>query len=230
VVFDFLSDGLRSIVKRTYGSSPLPALRLQIAHIEQRLRSFAAFQAKSAREGWRVLHCEVAFKNEVALDVPGQDPMPLRGQIDRIDVHEREGRWRVIDYKSSESAKSPMKAHHDRKKPPDALDDLEWIDLQLPLYHFLVTRGPLKLPADRIELGYVVLPKQTGGVQWLIAEWSPEHLQHGIETAREVVRKIREGAFSELGEDIDPAFDAFARICQTTAFTSDADSESEGES
>ena len=148
------------------------------------------------------------------MDVPGEAAMPLRGKIDRVDENVTTGAWRVIDYKTSESAKRPFKTHHDRGKLPDDLAELEWFDLQLPLYFLLVTRGELALPADRIELGYVALPKQTDGVEWHAAEWMPEQIEHGLDAARNVVRAIRRGEYNvdRLEDDINADFDDFAHL------------------
>jgi hypothetical protein len=235
-IFRFLSHHLRRLVKDTYGERPLPAIMIQRARIEQRLRDFAGFQAASVREGWRIQHCEVDFSETVALQIPGEAPMPLRGKIDRIDTNIHDGRWRVIDYKTGERGDSPIRTHHNCKDKdlPAATNDLEWHDLQLPLYFLLVTQSEeLRLPRERIELGYLVLPRQSDGCRWCGAAWTLAHLEHGIERARQIVREIRQsianGAF-EMNQDIDSPFDAFARICQTAAFRplSGENGESEG--
>ncbi len=230
-IFAFLRIRLREIVRARFGAHPMPAVQLQIAHLEQRLRSFSRFQARAASEGWRIRHCEYKVAGEVALEFDdNSDPMPLRGTIDRIDHHEATGMWRVIDYKTSENAKSPLQIHHERRSLPEALDDLEWSDLQLPLYHLLVTRGSLRIPADSVELGYIVLPKQSEGVEFIAAEWAPEHLAHGLERAREVVKAIRRGEYGVelMNLDIDAEYDDFARICQSSAFKADGDDDAMG--
>lgn len=235
-IFAYLLDQLHDFVKRDFGSHPLPALRLQIARLEQRLRSFSRFHAGQTREGWRIEHCELCFGDKdgdlhAELDVPGQSAMPIRGRIDRIDRHEATGRWRIIDYKTSESAKSPYKTHHDRSKLPDGCADLEWCDLQLPLYHLLATRCAIALPADQIELGYIALPKQSDGVEWQHAEWSAEQIEHGLDAARDVVRAIRRGEFDSdrMERDIDAEYDDFARICQTSVFRSESEDPEEAD-
>lgn len=232
-IFEYLRDRLRQLVRDDYGSQPLPAVRLQAARLEQRLRSFARFHAREVGAGWRIRHCERAFRRDTAvkLDVPGQPPMLLHGTIDRIDENIRTGAWRVIDYKTSERAKPPFTAHHNLTKPPEVIEELEWTDLQLPLYHLLATRSDLQLPADRVELGYIVLPKRTDGVEWHVGDWTPAQIAHGIETAREVVRAIRRGEYDvgHMQRDIDAEFDDFARICQTTVFRADANEECEGD-
>ncbi len=233
-IFRFLSDHLHRLVDQRHGAPAPPAIMIQRARIEQRLRTFAEFQAQAARDGWRIRHCEIDIKERVALDIPGADPMPLRGTIDRIDENIRTGQWRVIDYKTGEAGKSPIRMHHGSNDLPAFGADLVWQDLQLPLYYLLATRDEsLRLPADRIALGYVVLPRRADGVTWLGADWTIQHLEHGIERARSIVREIREAvktANFERNREIDSPFDTFARICQTAAFQpSVSDDSGEGE-
>ena len=80
---------------------------------------------------------------------PGDDgPISLIGRIDRIDVNERTGEVAVLDYKSSDSAKSPDQVPSSRS----GCSTRRWIDFQLPLYRYLVRS--LGLP-EPVQLGYV---------------------------------------------------------------------------
>jgi ATP-dependent helicase/nuclease subunit B len=220
----FLVRELYASVEKRFGDALLPAMRVQIARLEQRLRSFARLQARLAAEGWRIRHCELQFEKEIALELPDGDPMPLWGKIDRIDFNPQTGQWRIIDYKTSEAANTPCKTHHKREKLPD-VGELEWHDLQLPLYHFLATRSKHGIQGD-IELAYICLPKQTDGAAVKVAEWTQAHLDHAIERARQIVRDIRAGRFA-LNPEFDLSFDEFGRICQTAAFAEREPAETE---
>ena len=71
----------------------------------------------------------------------------------------------IIDYKSSDTASTPEKAHQSGG---------EWIDLQLPLYrHLAASMGINGSP----QLAYVVLPKDTGKIDILVAKWTEEELE-----------------------------------------------------
>jgi hypothetical protein len=212
----FLCGKVRTIVPERFGESPPVAVRVQMARLEQRLRSFARLQARCAADGWRIKHCEREFKGEVALDIPGQPPMPLRGAIDRIDFNDRTGQCRIIDYKTGDTAHSPHKAHHNCERLPKDGQPIEWQDLQLPLYHYLVTRCQPVIDGD-IQLAYICLPRQSDGAKLCPALWDQTHLDHALETARDVVRCIRAGEF-RLNLELDDQFDEFARICRTSAF------------
>jgi hypothetical protein len=207
---DHLLAALEHEAHKQFGSSPIPAVRVQIARLRQRLRSFAQLQADECRLGWRLRHCEVKFDGSVALDMgEGQRPMPLRGRIDRIDFNEQTGRWRVIDYKTAETARTPHKTHHGCETIP-AGGELAWFDLQLPLYHYLVSRS-LNI-AGEIELAYICLPKRAAGASVEPARWTPAHLKHALDRARQVVRDIRANRF-DPNPEYDHSFDDFARIC-----------------
>lgn len=210
----FLLDTLSQLARERFGLHPLPAVRVQLARLEQRFRDFADKQAGWRAEGWRIEAVERRFKDEIALEVPGQDPMPLRASIDRIDRHESTGVVRIIDYKTSESGDSPHESHHGVKKIPDPA---VWIDLQLPLYHHLLERAGFDC-ARGVEIGYIVLPKQTDGVAFRAAEWTAEDLASAIETAREIVRNIRAGRFPRDPSYASP-FDPWARLCHAQVIT-----------
>jgi ATP-dependent helicase/nuclease subunit B len=210
----FLLDELGRHAVSWFGRDPMPAVRLQLARIEQRLTTFAELQAQLRADGWIIDRVEYEFPDDSVLHIPGEAQMPLRGKIDRIDRNEETGAWRIIDYKTGEAGKSPHETHHGRKHLPQDLSELEWLDLQLPLYQYLAHQHGITGPA---ELGFIVLPKKADDVAWKAAQWTIEHLESALETARRVVRDIRAGAF-DMNQDYEARFDDFARICQTTAF------------
>lgn len=209
----FLLRTVGEVAQRKYGPHPLPAIRLQLARLEQRLERFAELQARLRAEGWVIRHTEFKFATTTMLDVPGQEPMPIRGKIDRIDYNEARDQWRIIDYKTGERGQSPFEVHHGRKTLPRD-GELPWRDLQLPLYRYLAQQHDV---GDNIELAYIVLPKKADDVALRVAGWEQEHLAAAIDVARSVVRDIRAGSFRMNRESASP-FDPFARICQTFAF------------
>lgn len=217
----FLISRADRLARQRFGTEPIPAVLLQMARLHQRLIAFSRLQAQLRAEGWVIAECEKKFEQNNALDIPGQEAMVIRGKIDRIDRHEHTGEWRILDYKTGESGQSPHKSHHDREKLD--VDPLEWSDLQLPLYHQLAAHNNF---SGTLKLGYIVLPKRADGAELKLAEWSDAQVQSGIERARQVVRDIREQKF-DPSPDYHNEFDAFARICQTQAFSDEEDDEGE---
>ncbi len=220
-IADFLIDTLRQTVRHRFGTKPLPAVQLQVARLEQRLEVFARKQAAVRAEGWIIRHTEFSFSETTSLDIPGQEPMLLRGKIDRLDQHEQTGAWRIIDYKTGESGIPPHKAHHGKEKL-DPASSIEWVDLQLPLYHYLAQQNGIE---GDITLGYFLLPQKADNTSLSLAQWEEEHLESAIETARDVVRRIRSGDFKR-NEDYDSRYDQFAHICHTKSFAEDVSGES----
>lgn len=182
--------------RRRYGADTYPAVRLQVEHLQLRLRAFARWQARRARAGWRIVGAEVSPRGEgVEFDVDGEAVL-LRGRIDRIDRHEERDEWQLLDYKTGESAASPDDRHRKGRR-----GEKRWVDLQLPLYRHLVSgvarSGELPAGLERRErppdLGYLHLAAD--GVELLLAGWSPELLETADEAARRAVRSLREGVF-----------------------------------
>ena len=219
----YLFAALDDIIEKKYGDAPPPAIRVQAARLRQRLVGFARCQAILRAEGWKIRHCEVKYADRNELDIPEGDSMPVVGKIDRIDYHEDSGRWRIIDYKTTESGTSPNLKHLGFKRDPKEDQVLVWQDLQLPLYRYLARQHGVD---GEVELAYLVLPKKADGVKVEVANWSEEQIAEAIEKAREIVQSIR--AYSFDMNDIDARYDDFARICQTTVFQGvEIDSENE---
>jgi len=184
-IADALSAMLDDAARKLLGAHPPAAVQIQKALLRSRLEHFAQMQAIRRREGWRIAHVEwnprsVDAKPAIMM---GDAPMGLRGKIDRIDIHEEDGRWAIIDYKTGASAQDAARAHRKR--------DGQWISLQLPLYRHLVASLQPPENHDDITLGYAGLPSKQGGQVWSFAQWSSDDLAAADETACDIVRCIR---------------------------------------
>jgi RecB family exonuclease len=189
---------LRRIARQRFGDEPLPAVALQIEQIAWRLEHFAARQAQWYANGWRVREVEWAPEGgSVPFDVDDID-LQLSGKIDRIDENVVTNEFALIDYKTGESVGSALRAH--RKQ------DGRWTDLQLPLYVHLAAR----VIGSRVPLvGYATLGRDEASIAFdMLADFSPtkkdtesmrDSLDSAFEAAREVVRKVRNGEFFQLG-------------------------------
>jgi hypothetical protein len=226
VIEAFLLEALRRAGTERFGPRPMPAVRIQLARLEQRLRAFARVQARERADGWVIRLTEHAFDEDAVLEVPGQDPMPIRGTIDRIDRHEPTGRWRILDYKTGDRGESPHQTHHGGVRLPDVdAGPVEWHDLQLPLYRYLAARQGVT-DGDDVQLAYFNLPKKSEEVEIKPAAWTPAHIDDAIERARDVVRGIRAGAY-EMNPGIHSPWDQYARICQTYTLSEDEEESAE---
>ena len=208
---------LQQRVKQTLDGQPMAAVEVQIDQLRQRLCAFADFQARWADQGWQIQYTEVPPRDQPGSEfVVGDEPILLRGRIDRIDVHRDTGQLAVLDYKSSDSGKGPEAVHRRGG---------EWIDLQLPLYRHLVRSMGLDAP---LRLGYLLLPKDLRGIDVQFADWTAEELDQADEVAREVVKGIRAQNFwppadppPDFSEDLSP-------ICQDGVFDKQPKSEGSG--
>lgn len=208
-----LIEELDRVARERFGEAPSVPLVAQLESARQRLRWAARVQARQRAEGW-VVH---AVERKFELGLGG---LRVTGRIDRIDRHERTGAWRVIDYKTSDSAKVPVEAH--LAPPWDGAPawarleidgrERQWSDLQLPLY---VQALPTVLPeaTERAACGYFNLPKAASATA--LAEWdgySLELHQAALRCAESVVAAVQAGAFWPPNEEIRADRDAFAPL------------------
>ena len=63
-----LCDTLSTIAKKRYGSSLLPAVRVQLSRMRQRLKRFALVQCDLRKQGWRICKCEFDLTDQCTLD------------------------------------------------------------------------------------------------------------------------------------------------------------------
>jgi len=210
---DFLMGALDARCAQRFGDAPLPAVALQRRQLAWRLRLFAREQAARVADGWRIAAVEWRPAGQVTLDVDGQ-AVALTGQVDRIDRRE-DGAWAILDYKFSDGARAPERAHLSRGR---------WVDVQLPLYAYLAR----ELIGDATpQLGYWVLgaTESDSGIL-MAAKWDPATLEQALEAAREVVREVRALLASgsptfDLGRPYLRDAGVFADVCGVGLFGDD---------
>jgi ATP-dependent helicase/nuclease subunit B len=206
-ITEFLDQSLDEIVVEMFGKMVLPAVRLQLEQLRNRLQAFAHRQAEWAHAGWRIEQIEVPRQqHESATFIVDGQPLILRGRIDRIDVHHQTGERAILDYKSSDAGERPERVHQKSD---------EWIDLQLPLYRHLLPSIGIAGP---VRLGFIVLPKDTSQTAFLLADWTDADLRAADEVAAEVVRNIRAEKFWPPADPPSAYADEFAAICQDAVF------------
>jgi len=197
VVEKRLSQILDHAVRDKFGARPVPAVRVQVEQLRARLKRFAQWQADWVREGWRVVAVEQQPEPGVPFVVDGEAVL-LRGKIDRIDHNTSTDEWAIFDYKTGDQGKMPDETHRRGRGA-----NREWVDLQLPLYQFLLSGvttedgKPLVPEAawNRVILGYLLLPRDLSQVGSALAMWTEEELAEAHETARGVVRELRSEPF-----------------------------------
>jgi ATP-dependent helicase/nuclease subunit B len=183
----------RATLRERYGEELPVALRIQLDALVRRLRAAAGAEAALRKEGWTTLETEFDLEWE-------WEGMKLRGRVDRLDVHEARGVWRVLDYKTGDSAQSPQRAHWTTARAAglelalSADGTRRWKDLQLPLY--AAGLRACRAWTGGIECGYFLLPAKSAdaGVH-LFSELTDEIQADAEQCARRVLRRIRDGVF-----------------------------------
>lgn len=195
-----LEGSLEEISLERFGRNTRAAVSVQLEQLRVRLRAFAPQQAAWAAAGWRIDYVESPQDKLVSsIDVDGRK-FGLLGRIDRIDVNMETGQRIVFDYKSGDRALSPDRTHRQAG---------EWVDLQLPLYRYLVTSLGV---TDPVQLGFILLPKDTTTTSFSLAKWSEAELDEAQQVAHGVVRKVRDETFWPPCDGL-PSYDDFPEIC-----------------
>lgn len=203
---EFLIETARAEMHRLYGKRPAPLITIQFETLTQNLRYAAETEAAQRQDGWQIYQAEWMFggkEDESPLLIEGAR---LRCKIDRVDRHEKSGHLRVLDFKTSDKARSPLEAHAEKIGPRKKLAEADqwktfehsdghtylWRDLQLPLYAAALRARGLRPDA----VGYFALPKsvQETGVQ-LWEDFGDAWIDRALECAAEIIRRQRSGNF-----------------------------------
>lgn len=200
-IADYLKNVLQRRALAQFGRTRSATVSVQLRMIESRLDAFAEWQAENAKEGWKIAYSEQELTCADFADSLGR-PVRLKGRIDRIDKHSKTGEWRILDYKTSETAAKPNNTHRTKG---------EWKDLQLPLYRLLVKS--LGIERD-ISLGYIQLPGDRSEIGDQMAEWTSEELQDAESLAREVAAEIIDMRISRLDLTQFQKGSPISRLCQ----------------
>jgi hypothetical protein len=202
-VFAGMRDALRSSANDRFGPHLMPAVEIQLAQLERRLRMAARVQAGHARNGWEIHSTE----QRVSMRFPDrvQGPFTLVGKIDRIDHNVATGEWMVIDYKTHQYDSL------DRAYRKGRGGDKTWIDLQLPLY---VELAKANLAIDgNIRPTLFVIPSDLNKTTMLVSDWTDDVLESAWDTAHAIADKIAGREFWPPAER-PPAFDdGLGAIC-----------------
>ena len=209
---EFLDYSLDKTVKEFFGTRRMPAVNVQVKQLQQRLHAFADWQAQWRDQGWRIFRTESSFaKEDIGLEIADGRSLALDGRVDRIDEHEDGNHYFIFDYKSSENGRSPEATHRNYQK--------EWLDLQLPLYHMLLEAVGV---TGQIDLGYIVLPKDTEGVFERAAKWTDSDLDDAHQVALGVAEKVLNAEFWPPRDPPPDYFEEYSAICQDTVFDREA--------
>lgn len=203
----FLRDKAVRYYRDTYGKSSYATVRLQLEQILHRLDAFAAWQAKWRGQGWQIVEAEYNADTPVVID-PSHPNCKIHGRVDRIDHNPATSTYTIFDYKTSELASTPEKAHQSNRGGT-------WKDLQLPMYRHLckaITKD------SAVQLGYINLCSDLSELGSRIARWDEEALQEADSVAIEVITSIREGVVNQPGTDIRIEYDTYADLLGATTF------------
>lgn len=218
VLREFLLNQFDLAAHQMFGARHTLPLVIQLESARQRLGRVAAIRAEDRAAGWVIERVEEPF----SIDLGG---LEVRGKIDRIDRNEHTGAYRVLDYKTSDTGKTPQEAHLRRAGPDDEelpewmLVEIDerlyvWKDLQLPMYLRALERLP-ETAGRELQCAYFNLPKAVSEVGIRPWEGMSIELRRSAERCADALAAaIRAGQFwppQELAAREDPYASLFHR-------------------
>ena len=197
-------EALDAYFEKHYGRNLEPGLQLQRETARERLANFAPHQAQLVRDGWVIHEVEEWLPKDAKIGT-----MKVRGRYDRLDFHAATGKYRLIDYKSFDTARNPEGEHVkelnvnaprmpgiDFVLPKQLKKELKqqnmgWTDLQLPAYHHLLTT--LRPEIQSLELAYICITAAATPDAVQVWENYGKVATHAVKALEEIVRRIQSG-------------------------------------
>ena len=159
----FVLTELDVLLSDRFGRRLSLPVRVQRESLRARLRQFARIQAEERRAGWRIQRGEFCFEREGTLSLAG---LPVVASLDRVDIHERTGQRRILDYKTYAKRRAASEVHFEPAAGErDVFETVfegkivRWQDLQLPLYRALAQFQWPDEP-EPPAVGYFLLPER----------------------------------------------------------------------
>lgn len=192
-VKELLCDGLQSFSSQRFGENPLPAVTIQIDHLRRRLEHVAKWQASHRQDGWITVEEERPLTGELVTLFLRDSTMVVTGRIDRIDRHERTGRYLIIDYKTGEKPKTKPDICQKKGSKDDENALTVWNDFQAPLY---VHAGVEMYPqASGVEFGFVNISASLEGAVYDHVAITQKERADALAQATEVAQLVHDGVF-----------------------------------
>jgi ATP-dependent helicase/nuclease subunit B len=173
-------------------------MRVQRESLRARLRQFARIQAEERRAGWRIQQGEFRFEEEGTLFLAG---LPVVASLDRVDIHERTGKRRILDYKTYAKRRAPSEVHFELAAGEHGVFEtvfegriVRWQDLQLPLYRVLAQLHWADEP-EPPAVGYFLLPEriEESGIEEFALDASL--FASAMSSAETVADRVRRGIY-----------------------------------
>jgi hypothetical protein len=204
-----LTHYLHQHAEKHFGKHAHPSVQLQIRQAERRLQFVASEQAKRIAQGWMIHDTEKSLdENDGAKLVVDGREMGLRGRIDRIDRNRVTGQWAVLDYKTH--GHKPEKKHFRKDRETG---QIEWLDLQLPLYRLMLPFLGIDVPAEEVQLGYFNVSDKAEETGIHLAEFSAAMMADAREVIEDCVRRIFACDFAPAEGKV--LYDDYQMILQT---------------
>lgn len=205
---ELLDDTTFTLFRERFGNNSLPALRIQLAQLQGRLRHFVKWQIDHRRAGWvtKEVEREIAA-NDLTIDLPDA-PMIVTGRLDRVDYNQASGSYLILDYKTADKAQSAARA---RSREVGSSEGI-WSDLQAPLY--LIAGKRIFGEQAAIEFGYLKISAELNSDIFEGVELSDSDLESALKQAREIASLVRQQVFWPPSEKqgLDQESDPYWRV------------------
>lgn len=186
-----------AVFEKEFREFSFPAVGMQMDRLRLRIERFLEQHSRMRDEGWETISLEERIQAHVVVPGRGASALPIRGQIDRIDIHRQRNEARIYDYKTGEGSQK-TDSYHIKKG--------EMVNFQLPAYKHLLERNRNRIRIGEMKISVAIynISAQAEDVSYEPAGWSDEDYRAIDNEMFDILGKIQAGEFNLVaeGEDV----------------------------
>jgi hypothetical protein len=187
------SQLIDAVYEKEFGRFSFPGVGMQMERLRVRLERFLEHHGRIRDEGWETLALEERLEARILVPGIGASALPIRGQIDRIDIHRQRKEARIYDYKTGEDSRKTESYHMKRGQV---------INFQLPAYRHLLERNRDRIGIGDMNISVAIynISAQAEDVSCNPGEWTDEEYRAIDSEMFEILGKIQAGEFNTVAD------------------------------
>jgi len=182
---------INNLYEKDFGKFAFSGVQTQMDRLAVRIERFLDLHARIRQDGWKTIALEQRFEASVLVPGLGNSPLPIRGQVDRIDINRELNEVRIYDYKTGEISRK-TESYHMQKG--------QYVNFQMPAYKHLLERNRdyIGISDMNISVANYNISAQLEEVSFSVADWTEDDYRAIDSEMFDIITKIHAGDFNMI--------------------------------
>lgn len=186
-----------TIYENEFGKFSFSGVGMQMDRLRIRIERFLEHHCRIREDGWETVALEQRLMARVRVPGRGESALPIRGQIDRIDIHKARNEVRIYDYKTGEDSRKTESYH---------MKNGQMINFQLPAYRCLLEENRSRLGIGDMNVSVAIynVSAEADNISCNPGEWTEQEYQVINSEIFDILGQIQAGEFNRVADLNDP--------------------------